>query len=84
MSNDPHKKAKKCWLRKAVVKQRYGGISDRTLTRAVKDKRIPPPHFPMHNEIPMWLESELDENEARAAIKRWPVSTESTTSQDLA
>jgi len=57
------------WLRKRQVRARYGDVTDRTLERAVKDGRIPPPEFPFANRIPFWDEERLEAHERAAALK---------------
>jgi predicted DNA-binding transcriptional regulator AlpA len=56
------------FLRKAAVAERYGGISDRTIERMVKDKRLPPPEFPFGNRIPAWREDVLDAHDRAATL----------------
>jgi hypothetical protein len=56
------------WLRKKHVRSRYGEIVDKTIERAVKDGRLPPPEFPFGNRIPAWREEVLDEHDRRSAI----------------
>jgi predicted DNA-binding transcriptional regulator AlpA len=57
----------KKWLRKRAVRVRYGDCSDSWVERASKDGRLPPPKFPFGNNIPAWLESELDERDREIA-----------------
>jgi hypothetical protein len=59
----------KRWLKKGAVARRYS-VVPRSIMNAVKDGRLPKPHYPLLNDVPMWLESELDEHDARAAIER--------------
>jgi hypothetical protein len=64
------------WLRKAAVRARYGGISNKSVERHVAAKRLPPPEFPLGNRIPMWDEGVLDRNDRQAALaRRVPVAT---------
>ena len=70
------KTSPKRWLRKAQVRQRYGGISNKAVERHVAAKRLPPPDYPLGNRIPMWDEDVLDENDRKAALaRRIPVAT---------
>ena len=60
------------WLRKKHLRQRYGDCSDRSLERAVKDKRLPVPEYPFGNNIPAWRESVLDEHDRAAVLAPRP------------
>lgn len=62
------KRAKKRWLRKRQVRERYGDCCDRTLERAVRDGRLPPPEFPFGNRIPFWSEEALEAHERTAVM----------------
>jgi hypothetical protein len=59
----------KVYLRKRQVEQRYGGITPRSVERAVKDGRLPPPEFPFGARIPMWDEAKLEVHERAAAMR---------------
>jgi predicted DNA-binding transcriptional regulator AlpA len=52
--------SEKRYLRKTQVRQRYGGISNDTVRRLVKQGRLPAPEFPLSTNRPMWNEAELD------------------------
>jgi hypothetical protein len=58
------------WLRKAQVRARYGGVSNKSIERHVAAKRLPPPEYPLSNRIPFWDEGRLDENDRQAALAR--------------
>jgi hypothetical protein len=60
----------KKYLRKRAVAVRYGGISLRSVERAARDGRLPPPEFPFGNKIPHWNEAALDEHDRAAAIAK--------------
>jgi hypothetical protein len=64
------KSSSKRWLRKRQVRERYGEVTDRTVERAVKDGRIPPPEFPFGNRIPYWSEEALEANERATAMNK--------------
>jgi predicted DNA-binding transcriptional regulator AlpA len=55
------------WFRKPQVAARYGNVCTRTIDRAVKDGRLPPPRFPFGNSRPYWAESELDAHDRALA-----------------
>jgi len=55
-------------LRKRDVCKRYGGVTPRTIERAVEAGRIPRPQYPFANGIPFWDEAELQTNERAAAM----------------
>jgi hypothetical protein len=55
------------WLRKRQVRERYGHISDRTITRMVKSGKLPPPQHVLGNSVPFWSEAELDASDKAAA-----------------
>jgi hypothetical protein len=59
----------KRWLRKRQVRERYGNVVDKTIERAVKDGRIPPPEYPFNNKVPFWDEERLEAHERAAAMK---------------
>jgi hypothetical protein len=59
----------KRWLRKRQVRERYGNVVDRTIERAVRDGRIPPPEYPFNNKVPFWDEQRLEAHERAAAMK---------------
>jgi hypothetical protein len=63
-------KSTKRWLRKREVRARYGNVVDRTVERAVRDGRLPPPEYPFGNRIPLWNEETLEARERDAAMKR--------------
>jgi hypothetical protein len=63
------KNTPKRWLRKRQVRERYGDVVDRTVERAVKAGRLPPPAFPFGNRIPFWDEERLEAHECDAAMK---------------
>jgi hypothetical protein len=48
------------WLRKWQVRIRYGGLTPRSIDRAVRERRFPRPHYLFGNAIPFWLVDELD------------------------
>jgi hypothetical protein len=56
------------WLRKKHLCSRYGEVTPRTIERAIKDQRLPPPEFPFGNKIPAWREEVLDAHDKQAAI----------------
>jgi hypothetical protein len=60
----------KRWLRKKQLRERDGGVVDKTIERAVKDGRIPPPEFPFDNNVPFWDEAVLEEHERAVTMKR--------------
>jgi hypothetical protein len=62
------KSTPKRWLRKRQVRARYGDITDKTVERAVRDGRIPPPEYPFGNRIPFWDEEALEAHERATAI----------------
>ena len=39
------------FLRKRHLRERYAGVTDRTLERMVADGRLPPPEFPFGKRI---------------------------------
>ena len=60
------------YLRKKAVRDRYGYESERSVDRAVKDGRIPPPDI-YQARFPLWAEETLNEHDialARAQFKR--------------
>ena len=57
------------YLRKAGVRQRYGGVSNSTVERMRKDGRLPPPKFFGDGPTPFWDESELDEHDRLATLR---------------
>jgi hypothetical protein len=63
------KSTTKRWLRKREVRERYGNVVDRTVERAVRDGRLPPPQFPFGNRIPLWDLEALEAHERAAAMK---------------
>jgi hypothetical protein len=56
------------WLRKAQLRERYGGVTNRTIDRHVEQKKLPPPEYPFQNRIPMWRVDLLDESDRLAAL----------------
>src|SRR5262249_43141616 len=62
------------WLRKKHLCSRYGDVTPRTIERAIKDHRLPPPEFPFGNKIPAWREEELDAHDKQAVIAARPKS----------
>jgi hypothetical protein len=58
----------KKYLRKADVAVRYGNINKRSVDRHVERKVLPPPEYPLENDIPMWDEEKLDEHDRAAAL----------------
>jgi hypothetical protein len=54
------------YLRKKRVRERYGYESDRSIDRAWKDGRIPPPTI-YQGRYPLWDEELLDAHDAAAA-----------------
>ena len=62
----------KRYLRKKAVRDRYGYQSERSVDRAVKDGRIPPPDI-YQSRFPLWREDSLDSHDAalaRAQVNR--------------
>jgi hypothetical protein len=59
----------KTFLKKRQVAQRYGGVTPRSVERAVVDGRIPAPEYPFGPHRPMWDLAKLEENERAAAIR---------------
>jgi hypothetical protein len=53
-------------LRKKQLAARYGYDSDRSIDRAVKDGRLPPPDMYV-GRFPLWSEETLDAHDAKAA-----------------
>ena len=53
------------WLRLRSVANRYN-VSKRTVPRLVEAQRLPPPEFPLGNDLPMWHRRVLDEHDAAA------------------
>jgi hypothetical protein len=53
-------------LRKKQLAARYGYDSDRSIDRAVKDGRLPPPDMYV-GRFPLWGEDTLDAHDASAA-----------------
>jgi hypothetical protein len=64
------KSSRKRWLRKKQLRKRYGDVTDKTIERAVRDKRIPPPEYPLDNKIPFWDEENLEAHERAVTMKR--------------
>ena len=62
-----HKSRK--YLRKRGVADRYS-VDPRSVDRMSRDGRIPPPKYLPGSVVPMWLESELDENDRKATVER--------------
>jgi hypothetical protein len=62
------------WLRKRSVAKRYD-CTERTVDRMRDSGRIRAPHYPFGNEVPAWLEHELDEDDL-AAVAREEQPTE--------
>jgi hypothetical protein len=60
----------KRWLRKKQVRARYGDVVDKTIERAVRDGRIPPPEYPFGNNVPFWDEETLEAHERAVTMKR--------------
>jgi hypothetical protein len=60
---------RKRWCRKRQVQSRYGEVCSRTIDRAVKDGRLPPPKFPFGNKVPYWDEDELDKHDRNLAAR---------------
>ncbi len=58
----------KKYLRKKAVCERYGGITPRTLERAIAAGKIAAPEFPFQNRIPFWDEAELDRWDRAAVV----------------
>jgi hypothetical protein len=63
------KSTAKRWLRKRQMRERYGNVTDRTIERAVKDGRLPPPQFPFNNAVPFWDEETVAAHERAATMK---------------
>jgi hypothetical protein len=59
----------KTYLRKRAVAERYGGITLRTVERAVEAGRLPPPEYPTGERVPMWDLAKLEDNERQAAMR---------------
>jgi hypothetical protein len=67
----------KRWAKKSTMRARYGGVSNMTIERAVRDKRLPPPHFPLGNNTPFWDMDEVEETERKATLaRRVPVAAD--------
>jgi hypothetical protein len=54
------------YLRKKAVRDRYGYQSERSVDRAVKDGRIPPPDI-YQARFPLWAEETLNAHDAALA-----------------
>jgi hypothetical protein len=59
----------KTYLRKEQVAARYGNTTKRSIERAAKDGRLPPPVFPLSNGVPYWDEAELDEHDRKVVLR---------------
>jgi hypothetical protein len=59
----------KQYSRKKAVRKRYGDVCDKTIERAVKDGRLPPPEYPFGNKIPYWDDEKLDASDRKAALQ---------------
>jgi hypothetical protein len=70
MPNKPQEKKPKKYLRMGAVAERYD-VTKRTIARMAEDGRIPPPAI-YHGPLPLWLESELDKSDRKAAIRPRP------------
>ena len=55
------------YSKKRDVCRRYGGVTPRTIERAVEAGRLPPPKFPFGNTTPLWDNDELDAHDRAAA-----------------
>jgi predicted DNA-binding transcriptional regulator AlpA len=53
------------WLRKPHVGLRYG-ISERSVDRKVEQGKLPKPHFPIGENLPLWDRAELEKHDAHA------------------
>ena len=62
----------KKYLRKIMMRARYGNISNSTLERMLAADRIPAPHYLGGGRIPFWLESEVEEYERRSVSQLRP------------
>ena len=60
----------KKWLRKKDVCARYGDIVPRSVERAVKERRLPHPEYPLGNDVPFWDEEKLDEHDRKIVKER--------------
>jgi predicted DNA-binding transcriptional regulator AlpA len=58
------------YLRMDAVAERYGVVK-RTIKRMAQDGRIPPPKM-YQGPYPLWLESELDKSDRKAATRPRP------------
>jgi hypothetical protein len=58
----------KTYLRKRQVANRYGRVHPRSIERAVRDGRLPPPEYPLGPNVPFWDEAALDEHDRAAAV----------------
>jgi hypothetical protein len=59
----------KTYLRKRQLALRYGGVTLRSIERAVEAGRIPPPEYPCGENTPLWDLEKLEANERAAAIR---------------
>jgi hypothetical protein len=59
----------KVYLRKRQVAKRYGNIALRSVERAAREGRIPPPEYPFGEHTPLWDLAKLEANERSAAIR---------------
>jgi hypothetical protein len=65
-------------LRKGDVAARYGGITKRSVDRHVARGILPPPEYPLQNDIPMWNEAKLDAHDRAAALAVRPKTASET------
>jgi hypothetical protein len=63
----PSKQLSRKYLRKHGVAERYS-VDKRTVDRMAIDGRIPPPKYLPGSRIPIWEESELDQNDRKATL----------------
>jgi len=62
------KRSTKRWYRKAQVAERYG-VDVRTVERAVKDGRLPPPKYLLGQKFRYWDGDELDAHDDNLATR---------------
>jgi hypothetical protein len=68
------------YLRKWQVSKRYGGITSRSIDRAVRERRFPRPVYMLGSAIPFWEISVLDA--ARSGLAATPVRIADTSRSD--
>ena len=60
----------KVYLRKRQVATRYGGVTPRSIERAVEDGRIPAPIYPIGANTPLWDLETLEAAERAAVLRK--------------